>query len=157
MPITKENIHQITRDVWSSMLGSEIQINPEIPASNSAERCIAGSVNITGSWNGTVLLFCSAAMAGQVAGLMLGSDPAALSPGDISDTVGELTNIIGGNIKALVPPPAQLSLPSVITGVEIQVSVPNSRVLETCSFEFNGNWLLIRLLEKVDGAPGWKK
>jgi len=38
-----------------------------------------------------------------------------LSDADIHDAVGELSNIVGGNIKSLLPPPTSLSIPFVET------------------------------------------
>ncbi|QCC78154.1 chemotaxis protein CheX [Nocardioides daphniae] len=49
---------------------------------------------------------------------MLGMDPDADEPSeaDVVDAVGELVNMVGGNVKSLVPGPSQLSLPLVATG-----------------------------------------
>ena len=39
---------------------------------------------------------------------------------DVADAWGELVNMIAGNLKALVPPPSQVSLPSVVEGDLLQ-------------------------------------
>jgi chemotaxis protein CheX len=39
-----------------------------------------------------------------------------LADSDIADAVGELANIVGGNVKSLLPPPTTLSLPVVAWG-----------------------------------------
>ena len=51
------------------------------------------------------------------------SEMFALGPGEashdeITDVVGELTNMVGGNIKSLLPEPSVLSLPVVGTGIQ---------------------------------------
>ncbi len=39
-----------------------------------------------------------------------------VSPADVLDAVGELVNIVGGNLKGMLPSPTGLSLPSVTDG-----------------------------------------
>ena len=58
---------------------------------------------ITGEWNGTVCLACSRAAARHATAVMFGIDDEDLTPADVTDAVGELINVVGGNIKSLVP------------------------------------------------------
>jgi chemotaxis protein CheX len=44
---------------------------------------------------------------------LLAVDLLDVTQSDIVDAVGELANVIGGNVKALLPQPCQLSLPHV--------------------------------------------
>jgi chemotaxis protein CheX len=46
---------------------------------------------------------------------MLMTEPDDLEPGDIWDGWAELTNMVGGSVKALLPEPSALSLPTVTT------------------------------------------
>ncbi len=68
---------------------------------------------------------------------MFDADPGSLSEQEVSDALGELTNMVGGNIKSLVPAPSKLSLPSVSEDVNYTVRVPGavllSRVALLCS------------------------
>jgi len=48
---------------------------------------------------------------------MLGLEgPDEAGPADVADAVGELVNMVGGNIKSLMPGPSVLSLPAVAAG-----------------------------------------
>jgi chemotaxis protein CheX len=42
---------------------------------------------------------------------MHGRGPAEIGSQDVFDAWGELVNMVGGNLKALLPPPTTLSLP----------------------------------------------
>ena len=56
----------------------------------------------------------------------------ALSIELLHDALAELTNMIGGNLKALLPGPSFLCLSAVIEGANYKVCVPGTHpVLET--------------------------
>jgi chemotaxis protein CheX len=61
-------------------------------------------------------LTCSAIAATRAAALMFGFDEGEVSPSDALDAVGELVNIVGGNLKGTVSLATDLSLPSVTDG-----------------------------------------
>ena len=90
---------------------------------------------------------CAGGLARRVASIMFGADVCDLSPDRVSDALGELTNIIGGKIKALLPEPSQLSMPAVTEGTDYLFSVPGSRPTAQLSFTCEGKPLQITLLE----------
>jgi chemotaxis protein CheX len=57
-------------------------------------------------------------MASEVTRRMLALEESdgAVSDADVADAVGELVNMIGGNVKSLMPGPSALSLPVVAAG-----------------------------------------
>jgi chemotaxis protein CheX len=106
----REGLLQISESVWGHTLllpfqPEEVQL-PEGPA-------LVGHVRITGAWTGALSIWCSEAGARDVASAMFGREPGALADDDLRDAVGELANMIGGNLKVLLPPPTRLSLPEV--------------------------------------------
>jgi CheY-specific phosphatase CheX len=74
---------------------------------------IVGRVRIHGSWEGAVTLACASPLARRAAGALLEVPPEAVSGDDVRDALGELTNIIVGNVKALLPAPSRMSIPAV--------------------------------------------
>jgi chemotaxis protein CheX len=66
---------------------------------------------------------------------MFAAEAGSLSWDEVSDALGELTNMVGGNIKGLLPAPSTLSIPSVAGGESYTLRVPGavlaSRVLLT--------------------------
>jgi chemotaxis protein CheX len=61
---------------------------------------------------------------------MFAADPGTLSADEVGDALGELTNMVGGNIKSLLPAPSKLSIPSVAGGESYTVRVPGAVLVE---------------------------
>ena len=148
MDTVETQIGQIAQDVWLSMLGVEIQPAPPDAAIDASVRSMSGCVHISGAWEGSVVLSCVAELAHQATEAMFGLEPGAASTEEVHDTIGELANMIGGNVKALFPAPSQLSLPSVSEGTGLEMSIPGARSLNQLALESEGKLLFIRLLEK---------
>ena len=122
--VEPEQVVTIAADVWGSFLGMDLVANPG--GAEPSGRTITGCVHVTGEWRGSVFLECGADLAQSAAEAMFGADPGSLSPDEVCDALGELTNMIGGNIKSLLPAPSTLSVPSVAEGDSYTVRVPGA-------------------------------
>lgn len=94
------------------------------------EVATTGNITISGAWEGSVLLELSNGMDRLLAATMFQLEPDALGEDEISDAVGELTNMIGGSIKSLLPEPSRLSLPTVVTGRNLSLRMPGSVLVD---------------------------
>ena len=123
MQFLEEEILEITETTWQSMLG--LDIHPRaLPASmGSAEGYLTGKVEISGAWTGVVLLHGSRELAAAAAAVIFSTEAGAGNEQDSLDAMYELTNIIGGNIKSLLPEPCQLSLPCVEPTTEAHLNI----------------------------------
>jgi chemotaxis protein CheX len=150
----EEAIVNITQNIWESILGLEIQRSRDVAPLTQAtrERSLTGCVQLAGAWEGSVFLYCSAALAGEVAATMFGTSPETLRSGDVEDALGELTNMVAGNLKIVLPRPCQLSLPAVVEGIDYRVIVPGTKISAQVLFESNSKPLLVTVLE--GGAMG---
>jgi chemotaxis protein CheX len=150
----EEAIVNITQNIWESILGLEIQRSRDVAPLTQAtrERSLTGCVQLAGAWEGSVFLYCSAALAGEVAATMFGTSPETLRSGDVEDALGELTNMVAGNLKIVLPRPCQLSLPAVVEGIDYRVIVPETKISAQVLFESNSKPLLVTVLE--GGAMG---
>lgn len=111
---TEQLITEITSAVWEAFLPAGDTIAPlQVPL---AARSLTGSICISGTWNGVVALTCSSTAALRATASMLDLEMKQASLADVTDVMGELVNIVGGNIKGLLPPPTDLSLPMVTDG-----------------------------------------
>jgi chemotaxis protein CheX len=114
------DVQAIVEQVWSSFLDESEPLLPlPAPAGQpfAAEDAWSAAVAISGGWDATVTVELAAPVALALTTTMLGlgsSDEA--EDGDIADAVGELVNMVGGNIKSLMPGPSVLSLPAVAAG-----------------------------------------
>jgi CheY-specific phosphatase CheX len=95
------------------MLGVDLSGGGNWTATGYEEHPLQGSIQIAGAWQGAVVLSCSPEYARSMAAGMFGAEPDSLSAADVNDALGELVNVIGGNLKQLLPAPCHLSLPAV--------------------------------------------
>ena len=115
-----EMIRLAAHEVFGTMLGIELT-DREASVCQSAPEPIDGVVAIiglAGRWVGTGTFSASAEGARKIAGQMLMQDYAAVDD-DVLDAVGEVTNMIIGNVKTTIEEeygPMGLSIPTVIYG-----------------------------------------
>jgi chemotaxis protein CheX len=112
--VRPEDLVAITEQVWTSFLdpdGSRPLV--QVPAEAPSDVC--GAVSVTGAWRGHVVIECSAAASRHAAAALFGIEDDEVTAADVADALGELANIIGGNVKVLLPEPSALSLPYVVT------------------------------------------
>jgi chemotaxis protein CheX len=106
-------VRALVESIWATVLGWEAE---PAEAPETEGELLIGSVRISGAWEGEVRLGCPAELARQASGAMLGLPPEVVAAADVADALGELTNILGGNLKALLPGANALGLPSVVEG-----------------------------------------
>ncbi len=113
-------------------------------------RTVSGCVQFSGAWEGAVTIECSAEFARQAAATMFGIAPDQTSVADTKDAMGELVNMTGGNVKALLPEPCRLSLPTVTEGGDYSTHVHGGELMTTVIFDCQGSPLVVRLHKKRD-------
>jgi chemotaxis protein CheX len=150
MQFLEAEIRQVAETVWESVLGVSLVARTSVPP--PPDRMVSGWVQFTGAWEGAVAIECSAECARAAAAVMFGVDAAAASLSDTQDAIGELANMTGGNVKALLPEPCRLSLPTVVEGADYTARVPGGELVTTVAFDCQGSPLVVRLLRKTD--PG---
>lgn len=110
---------QLFCDVFRTMLRIDVDLCPESRAPPAGQ--VTAAVYFAGPWKGAALIECGLDLAIQFANhLMPGCNPSSFDD-DVRDCMGELANMIGGNLKALLPDGVQLSMPSVVNGSNYSV------------------------------------
>ena len=70
--------------------------------------------------------------------------------------LGELTNMVAGNVKALLPAPSAISLPTVAFGKQYEISVVGTRRVANVSFTSKSYPLVVSVVQRSgdvgDGA-----
>jgi chemotaxis protein CheX len=150
MQFIEKEICEYTENIWKSTLS--LDVKPVENGSSDSENnyALAGCIQITGAWNGTVTMHYPMALAKQVASIMFDLNGEPVENELIQDALGEMTNMTGGNIKSLLPEPCFLSLPAVAM-TESAMRVPGSELVTKVTFKCNGENFLVSLLKKVDG------
>jgi chemotaxis protein CheX len=122
--VNENDLAEMLEQVWMSYLDPE-GINPLIPNYDENQPSeVHSSVSITGSWTGYIVYACSLTAARMAAAAFLAMEADEVSQEDLSDTLGELANIVGGNVKAMLPAGALISLPQVVMAPESTARYP---------------------------------
>ena len=105
-------IESIAQDAWTALVGEDEILVPlpgELPAD-----VVSSWVDMTGPWTGTVVLTTGRDTAADLTRALLAETaPEPLEDDDVADALGEMANVVGGNVKAALPGPSVLSLPHV--------------------------------------------
>ena len=106
-------VELIVGDIFRAMLGLDVQALPGADDTAGADGDEVGSsVLVSGGWSGAVVLRCSAPLAGGIARRMFAPGGEVVDdPELLADALGEVVNMIAGNLKTMLPGPCQLSLP----------------------------------------------
>ena len=127
------DVAQIVKSVFETMLNLETGENGE-PWSPGEDR-VSAMVHLAGDWNGAVLIECSRGQACKFAGRFLSTEPPATFDDDVRDVLGELANMIGGNLKSMLTRGIRLSMPWVVDGSSSAVRFCGSALSERLAFD----------------------
>lgn len=133
-----EVVADLVSMAWGTFIDSPIA---PIDEPVTAEHLVCASISINGPWSATLLLYCDRDVATASTARVLGMEPGDVDRADMLDIMGELANIVGGNLKGAISDDThawKLSLPVVSDGMQ---AVPGSEL--TTSVSFVGEWGLI--------------
>jgi chemotaxis protein CheX len=102
-------------EIFRTMIDTETWPLAETP-STLPEHPIVGAVYLSGEWSGAMLLETWAGQAFVWTHKLLSVPAPTTLDDDVRDCVGELTNMVAGNLKSLLPFKIELSIPSVVEG-----------------------------------------
>jgi chemotaxis protein CheX len=114
-------IEQIVENVFQTMM--DLEVHPSDAPWPPRAEVITASISLAGSWKGAVLVECGLPEAFLFASRMIGIDPPTALNDDVRDALGELANMVGGNLKSILPGGVELSLPSVVWGSDYRVGI----------------------------------
>ena len=127
----RPGISQIAEAVFATML--ELPIRATDPPSQDGRYELTAAVYYAGAWKGAVLLECSLAQAMDW-GSRLMQIPAPVAAEDARDSLGELCNVLAGNLKPLLPHGVGLSTPSVVRGADYTLRICGDTLCERLHF-----------------------
>ena len=109
----EDQIFGIVEYVWNAFVGIDLQRRSEGKVDRMRGYFLSSSVEIEGAWQGEVSLLFSEELAHRVASHLFEMPITSVSQEEIRETLGEISNIMGGNLKRLLPEPCHLSVPVV--------------------------------------------
>lgn len=148
MQTSYENvIEEIVQSIYSTMLNIEL-IRDEAPPPADQELLLS-AIQIAGEWMGSVVLAMSPQLAREAASSMLEIPVQMVNQDDLGDVAAELVNMVGGNLKSLLPGPSYLSLPTIIAGSDFGMQVHQAIKIEDVTLRSEVGSLRVRLYTKI--------
>ncbi len=95
---------EVTGDVFAGMFGEERE-RPHAISPTAGAYDVVSAVDISGGWHGTVSFSCELALVRFAAAELFGILADDVDEADLRDLAGEVVNVVGGNIKSLLPGP----------------------------------------------------
>lgn len=108
MPL-QNDIVVVVQNIWKLMFNSDIEQSEN--DGNFQRSHYSACIQMSGAWTGEVICNASDDLIQKVASTMFQVSEELTTSEQRSDAMGELVNMIGGNLKALLPSPSYLSLP----------------------------------------------
>lgn len=140
-----EELEQTIASIFQAMMGLDVKV-VDLPWSEEPRRMEA-TVHITGRWSAVIVLEVTPDQACFLAGRFLSIDTPEAVDNDVRDVLGELANMIGGNLKCAVVPDATLSIPEVVDGTNFSVRLCGAGAISRRAFEFDAGVFWASLIE----------
>jgi chemotaxis protein histidine kinase CheA/CheY-specific phosphatase CheX len=144
--VTVETLTQIVESVFATMMDLEVSLS-EARWLPDGDR-LTSFVLLTGAWTGAVLIECNRWQACQFAGRILAMDPPETVDDDVLDVLGELANVVGGNLKCAMPAGVHLSMPSVTEGSDYGLHICGLKVQERAAFNSADGYFWVSVFSK---------
>lgn len=143
-----------TREVFTTMVMMEVTDNYPLKEPVTRFKCsITGMVGFAGTYSGVISIHCPVELAMKVTSNMLGIDCNEVNE-DLNDAIGEIANMLGGNVKQVLSKgglDVKLSIPTVISGEDYTVNSLSDNDCVVVPFVFEEYTLLVGLtLKKED-------
>lgn len=151
MQTINAEIEAIVKTIWSTLV--DLPIDAGAGELRTDASTMTGIVHIDGAWHGAVLLQCPMGLAGILASAMFQGDcPPTVE--EIGDALGELTNVVAGNIKALLPEPCKISVPTIARGSNYAISVVGTQPVTTLHFTCSDSSIVVALVQRSSDVGG---
>jgi len=144
LELLPSELTQIVESVYQTMLNLEAD-EGGIPWFPGADRLTA-AVHLAGAWNGAVLLECDRREACLFAARYLSMDAREVVDDVVRDVLGELANVIGGNLKSALGSGIGLSMPSVVDGSNYSLRVCGADVHTRVAFRCADGFFWVTVL-----------
>ncbi|MDR3699797.1 MAG: chemotaxis protein CheX [Candidatus Sulfopaludibacter sp.] len=143
----RSQIAGITASIYDTML--HLRVRPVDGVAGEYAGEFTAAIYYAGAWQGALLLECSAEQAIDWTSRLMSLDP-PVSLDDARDGLGELTNVIAGNLKPVLPPGIGISMPSVVQGSDYRLRVCGGNLFERLEFADHTGRFRVTLVEVVE-------
>ncbi|OYP36320.1 chemotaxis protein CheX [Rhodopirellula sp. MGV] len=141
--VTVDLIAQMVDNLFTAMLEMDVDASPIAPPELDAET-LSASIQISGERSALIQVFASHDLATKIATAMFATEASDLAEEEILDALGEVVNVIGGNVKGVYDQECALSLPCVGT-----IQTPLADNAMTTAFDLGGEPITVLFKERT--------
>ncbi len=130
-------MEKAAKNVFETMLGLNVSLVDGSAGLQGGER-VMGHVGVAGKVAGYICLTFSSEFSRFIAATMLGLDAEEIGHSEVTDVIGELCNMVGGNIKSRLCDlgfDCVLTIPSVTSGTDFRFQTLKEPIVAKCVFE----------------------
>jgi chemotaxis protein CheX len=134
-----------TREVFEIMVGSKLRVRTDVGSTRLEEFTV--TVGLSGELRGLIGFHCSAASACRLASRMLQVDTHEFNDQAL-DAIGEICNMVAGNLKAKLPgvgDKCNISTPTIISGSDYHLHQPPRTEHFAICLDFDGSPIWVTL------------
>ncbi len=117
----RERIAASAIEIFTTMVMMEVAVAEDIDENyGKLANSITGVIGLTGNYKGVLAVHLPHQVAYAITGNFLGVEVSEMNE-DVEDAIGEIANMIGGNVKSMLSEKGRdidLSLPSTVSGKE---------------------------------------
>ena len=143
--ISEEELQEIVEVVWMTAL--DLPVVPGQEAELALSDYVTSEIEISGAWEGIVSVRASEQFLTHAASVMFSCPQEDVSELDRTDALTELTNMLGGTVKCMLPETCDLSLPS----IRLDENVVDLQH-EWCTLDCEGRPLAVAVTEVASGS-----
>lgn len=111
---------------------------------------VCGALYFVGAWQGAVLMELDHSLAFSITARLEDVPEPTTVDHYVRDAIGEVTNMLAGNLKTLLPAGTFMSMPSVVEGSDFSLSVIGANRSSQLGFRCNEGPFRITLVEMQD-------
>ena len=146
-------VRSAVSEVFATMLSLDLESEPPGSFVKNGEPHVAGAVGFSGSISGVVYIYSTVTLARRITSGMLGLEEHELDGDEmVNDTVGELANMVVGQLKSRLCDrglTCVLSVPSIVRGTNFTIEAVSSTSRRLLTFKCaNGQQLVVEALVK---------
>jgi chemotaxis protein CheX len=150
LEVYRDDLERIVQSVFRTMM--DLEVAPSQTPWIHARDTITSAVHFVGEWRGAALVECNTPQSFQFATRFMGIEMPVSIDDDVRDVMGELANMVAGNLKSVLPRGVDLSMPSVVEGSDYAVRICGVTSVERMTFSSAAGDFRITLMEMLQPA-----
>src|SRR5579871_5123602 len=147
LSVYRDDVGRIVVSVFQTML--QLNASPAESTWTPAAEGLTAAIYFAGSWKGAVLLECTRQQAFEFTHRLMSIDRPGTVNGDVRDALGELANMLAGNLKSVLPRGVDLSMPSVVEGTDYSLRVCGESLIDRMAFTGELGVIWVTVIEMV--------